>query len=281
MDNVVWRLKKIDMRLSGRMAILLPFAIALGVGSSGADQPPLVDLELVLAIDVSFSMDEEEQRIQRAGYVEAFQDPLVVGAILTGSLGRIAVTYVEWGGTSVQAVPWTLINSPDSAAQFAKTLSEQPYRRIPFTSISDTIAFSRHLIRSNEFQARRRVIDISGDGPNNYGAPAPVARDAAVREGIVLNGLPIMLDKPTATPTISDIDAYYSHCVVGGDGAFFITVRALSHFGEAIRGKLITEISGAKLSRLPQSRFDRVQYRTQRPYNCFIGEELQEHRRRN
>src|SRR5262249_50848486 len=150
------------------------------------------------------------------------QSPLIMGAILGGSLGRIAVTYVEWGGTAVQTVPWTLIDSPASAARFATTLSQQPMRRFPFTSLSDTIALARRLIGSNAFHAKRRVIDLSGDGPNNYGAPAPVARDAAVREGITIDGLPVMLESPSSAPTILDIDAYYHHCVIGGDGAFLM-----------------------------------------------------------
>jgi hypothetical protein len=108
-----------------------------------------------------------------------------------------------------------------------------------------------------------------------------VARDAAVREGVVIDGLPIMLDKPTVAPTISDIDGYYHHCIIGGEGAFFLTVKTLSQFDEAIQSKLITEIAGPKLSRLPQIRFDRVQYAAGRRYNCFIGEELQEHPKRN
>jgi hypothetical protein len=257
--------------------VILLALLTTAVGSAAASEQSLrVDIELVIAVDVSSSMDEEEQRTQRAGYVEAFRNPLITGAILAGPLGRIAVTYVEWGGTSVQTVPWTLIDSRASAAQFARTLSNRPIRKIPFTSISNAIAFARHLIHSNAFQARRLIIDISGDGPNNYGAPAPVARNAAVDEGIVIDGLPIMLDEPDGAPTILDIDAYYNHCVIGGDGAFSVKVSALNQFGEAIRNKLVTEISGLKLSELPQDQFWRVQYGEPR-YNCFIGEELQEH----
>jgi hypothetical protein len=273
-------LKTLSLWLLRHTTIALPLAFTMFLGRAAGDEAPIVDLQLVIAVDVSFSMDEEELRTQRAGYVDAFRNPLVVGAILAGSLGRIGVTYVEWGGTNVQAVPWSLIDSSDSAARFANTLSDQPLRRIPFTSISNTIAFARKLIRSSGLYSRRRVIDISGDGPNNYGAPAPVARNAAVHEGIVINGLPIRLDNPTVAPTIEDIDAYYHHCVIGGEGAFYLTVRTLSQFEEAIRNKLITEISGLKLSRLPQLRFHHVQYNGDRRYNCFIGEELQEHPKR-
>ncbi len=264
------------MRSGGAGFIALSFVLAMLARPAGAEDAT-VDLQLVIAVDVSFSMDQREQLVQRTGYVDAFQSPSVIGAILSGPLGRIAVTYVEWGGNAVQTVPWTLIDSPQSAARFARTLSRQPMRRLPFTSISDTIAFARGLIRSNAFRAKRSVIDVSGDGPNNYGAPAPVARDAALREGITIDGLPIMLERASSAPTIPDIDAYYQHCVIGGNGAFLMRVRSLGEFGEAIRNKLVTEITGPKLSQLPGGRLDRVLYSEEARYDCLIGEKLQEH----
>jgi hypothetical protein len=154
-------------------------------------------------------------------------------------------------------------------------------RRLPFTSISDTIALARDLIGSSQFHARRSVIDISGDGPNNYGAPAPIARDTAIRKGITIDGLPVMLENPSSAPTIADIDAYYQHCVIGGSGAFLMRVRTLGGFADAIRDKLVTEITGAKLSALPRSELQRVSYTPQAQYDCLIGEELQEHPRRS
>jgi hypothetical protein len=265
-------------RRIGRLAV---FCALAALATPAVAEEAAVDLELVLAVDVSFSMDHSEQLVQRTGYVDAFQSPLVLNAILAGAVGRIAVTYVEWGGAAVQTVPWTLIDSPRSAARFAETLRRQPMRRLPFTSISDTIAFARRLIGTNKFHAKRSVIDISGDGPNNYGAPAPVARDAAVREGITIDGLPVMLDKPSSAPTIPDIDAYYHHCVIGGSGAFLMRVRTLGEFGEAIRNKLVTEITGPKISDLPRSSLRPVSYNEERRYNCLIGEELQEHPRRS
>lgn len=257
----------------------LAFLLALLAKPAGA-QGIAVDLELVLAVDVSYSMDPREQRVQRSGYVEAFQDPLVINAVLSGPLRRIAVTYVEWGGSAVQTVPWTVIDGPASAARFAETLRLKPMRRIPFTSISDTIAFARRLIGSNEFQAKRSVIDISGDGPNNYGAPAPVARDAALREGITIDGLPIMLERASSAPTIPDIDAYYRHCVIGGPGAFLLRVRSLDAFAGTIRAKLVTEITGPSLSELSRDHFRRVAYEAPSSYNCLIGEELHQRPRR-
>lgn len=263
---------------SGRTGFIALSCVLAVLATPARAEETAVDLELVIAVDVSFSMDQREQRIQRNGYVDAFLSPSVMEAIQGGPLGRIAVTYVEWGGSAVQTVPWTLIDSPQSAARFARTLSRQPMRRLPFTSISDTIAFARRLIGSNAFQAKRRVIDISGDGPNNYGAPAPVARDAALREGITIDGLPVMLESPSSAPTIADIDAYYHFCVIGGSGAFLMRATTLDGFGDAIRKKLVTEITGPGLSELPQERLRYVAYSGARPYNCLVGEELQERR---
>jgi hypothetical protein len=266
---------------SGWMGLLAGFFVLAALARQAIAEEITVDLELVLAVDVSFSMDQREQFIQRTGYVDAFQSPLVVEAILSGSLGRIAVTYVEWGGSAVQTVPWTLIDSPESAARFARTLSRQKIRRLPFTSVSDTIAFARRLIDTNEFRAKRRVIDMSGDGPNNYGAPAPVARDAAIREGITIDGLPVMLENPSSAPTIPDIDAYYRHCVIGGNGAFLMRVRTIDGFAEAVRNKLVAEIIGPRLSELSGNELRRAAFREEAPYDCLIGEELQEHPRRS
>ena len=141
-------------------------------------------------------MDVEEQQVQRQGYVAAFRSPEIVNALRGGALGKVAVTYIEWGGSAVQVVPWSLIDSPEFAARFADALQRQPVRRISFTSISNALAFARALFRSNGFRASRRIIDVSGDGPNNAGAPVPVARNAAVAEGIVIDGLPIVLKGP-------------------------------------------------------------------------------------
>lgn len=248
------------------------------LGSTTLAQQPLVavDLKLVIAVDVSYSMDVEEQRLQREGYVKAFQSRDVLKAIAGGPLGKIAVTYVEWGGTAVQVVPWTLIDGPASAAQFAEELSRQPIRRISFTSISNALAFAREIIRNNQVRASRRVIDVSGDGPNNAGAPVPIARDAAVADGITVDGLPIMLKRAPDSASIPDIDAYYEACVVGGDGAFLLKVSDASQFADTIRNKLIVEISGFKLSDAAErpSVLVPVQYRP--AYNCLVGEEAQE-----
>lgn len=232
-----------------------------------------VDLALVIAADVSYSMDVEDQRVQRLGYIEAFHDPDVLRAIRGGALGRISVTYVEWGGSPVQVVPWTIIDGRERAARFAAELSQRPVRRLPFTSISNALAFARMLFRSSGLRAARRVIDVSGDGPNNAGAPAPIARNAALAEGIIIDGLPIMLDRGSAS--IADLDVYYRKCVIGGDGAFVLKATEIGRLAEAIRRKLVIEISGLKLSEASQIARG-LKPADYRDYNCFIGEELEE-----
>ena len=255
-------------------SVLLACACLLG-GSISA-KPLSVDLELVLAVDVSYSMDLDEQRLQRQGYVAAFLEPELIEAIENGPLGRIAVTYVEWGGSAVQVTPWTLIDGRGTAAQYSELLRRQPIRRTAFTSISNTLAFTRRLFDFSPFEGSRRVIDISGDGPNNSGVPAPVARNSTVARGIVIDGLPIMLKTHAASDSASipDLDAYYRECVIGGDGAFLVKVSDSGEFASAILRKLITEISGLEVSRMEPATVRPVQAGS--GYNCFIGEEMQE-----
>ncbi|OAP34679.1 DUF1194 domain-containing protein [Sinorhizobium americanum] len=254
--------------------MLLAAPYLLAAGTAGTQEPVAVDLQLVLAVDVSYSIGLDELRLQRTGYVEAFRRPEIVRAVGTGRLGRIAVTYVEWGGKAVQVLPWTLIEGQQSAAQFAEALRRQPIRRISFTSISNVLAFARRLIHLSPYRGSRRVIDISGDGPNNAGVPAPVARNSTVAQGIVIDGLAIMLrDKPDSA-SIPDLDAYYNQCVVGGEGAFVMKVSEASQFSAAILAKLTAEISGLKVSGARQPRPEPAGYAPS--YNCFIGEEMQE-----
>lgn len=255
-------------------SVLLACACLLG-GSISA-KPLSVDLELVLAVDVSYSMELDEQRLQRQGYVAAFLEPELIEAIENGPLGRIAVTYVEWGGSAVQVTPWTLIDGRGTAAQYSELLRRQPIRQIAFTSISNTLAFTRRLFDFSPFEGSRRVIDISGDGPNNSGVPAPVARNSTVARGIVIDGLPIMLKTHAASDSASipDLDAYYRECVIGGDGAFLVKVSDSGEFASAILRKLITEISGLEVSRMEPATVRPVQAGS--GYNCFIGEEMQE-----
>ncbi|MCA1439879.1 DUF1194 domain-containing protein [Ensifer sp. IC4062] len=252
-----------------------PLAVALCLlGGPGLAEPGAVDLELVIAVDVSYSMEPEELRVQRAGYVAAFRSPEVITALLGGPLGKIAVTYVEWGGKAVQVMPWTLLYDARTAREFAEALERRPLRRIGFTSISNTLAVGRTLFQTSPFRGDRRVIDISGDGPNNAGAPAPLARNNTVAQGITIDGLPIMLRSAPDTASIPDLDVYYRECVIGGPGSFLLKVKHIDEFAAAILAKLVIEISGLKVSRQQETKVSPAQYG--RPYNCFIGEELQE-----
>jgi Protein of unknown function (DUF1194) len=167
-----------------------------------------VDVALVLAVDVSWSMDPDEQELQRNGFVEAFRSPQVHDAIRNGMLGRIAVTYFEWAGVPHQqvVVPWTVIDGPAGALAFAERLARSPPGRAFYTSVSGAIDFGAGLLAQIKVEAVRRVIDVSGDGANNDGRPVTVARDAAVEKGIVVNGLPVMLKRPSSSWDIENLD---------------------------------------------------------------------------
>ncbi len=232
-----------------------------------------VDLELVLAVDVSLSMDLDELKLQRQGYLAAFRHPSVIAAIRSGRLGRIAVTYLEWGGvgTGRMMVPWTLVSDVASAEAFAADLARAEIKQLHRTSISDIIVRASQLFEINGFRGDRRVIDISGDGPNNHGPLVTAARDAATRAGITINGLPILL-KAGERPSWFDtglLDSYYEDCVIGGHGAFIVSVRKRSEFIEAIRRKLILEIAQIR-TRVWQAQMRRVAARS----DCLIGEKL-------
>lgn len=250
------------------MCRVLLLAAACIAGAARAETP--VDLELVLAVDVSGSMDLEERELQRAGYMAALLDPEVLGAIAAGSFRRIAVTFVEWAGTSSQAVavPWRLIDGPGSAELFVGELAAAPLARRRGTSISSALLFTAPLFEGNGFEGLRRVIDVSGDGPNNIGPPVVPARDAVLAQGIGINGLPIMLRPSGGFMSIRNLDLYYEDCVIGGPGAFVVPVHELDDMAEAIRRKLVLEIAGrppviipAQLQRAPR-------------VDCMIGEIL-------
>jgi hypothetical protein len=220
-------------------------AASLALANIATAQPP-VDLELVLAVDISLSMDPDEQRLQRDGYIFAFRDAEVHKAISAGPHGRIAVTYMEWAGPSVQSiiVPWTVIDGAASANALADKLGAQPILRARMTSISQGLVFAAQLFDKSGVQGIRRVIDVSGDGPNNAGPLVTLVRDQLVAQGIAINGLPILLKKPASFFDIADLDVYYTECVIGGAGAFMIPVRERSEFKTATRRKLLLEIAG-------------------------------------
>ncbi len=198
-----------------------------------------VDLQLVLAVDASGSVDQTRFDLQKGGYAAAFRDRQVLNAIRSGPAGAIAVTMVQWTGPALQvhAVPWMRIHDAASAAAFADAILAAP--RSLFgggTSISGAIDYAMTLWRQSPYQGARRVIDISGDGANNRGRPASLARDEALRAGVSINGLPILALDPL-------LDRYYENNVIGGPGAFIIAAQSYDTFAAAIRRKLILEIS--------------------------------------
>jgi Protein of unknown function (DUF1194) len=211
-----------------------------------ADVP--VDLELVLAVDISGSVDTVEARLQREGYIAALRHPDVVAAIQNGMLGRIAVAYVEWAGDHYQRtmLEWTVIEDAAGANAFADALLETPLSTAHWTSLSAAIDYAAPLFRNNGIDGLRRVIDISGDGYNNRGRPVQLARDQAVADGITINGLPIVNDRPNpwgGRPP-ADLDRYYEELVIGGPGAFIVVAEDYTAFASAILSKLLLEIAG-------------------------------------
>ncbi|WP_108662348.1 DUF1194 domain-containing protein [Acuticoccus kandeliae] len=233
---------------------------------------PVVDVELILAVDVSWSMDLDEQRLQRQGYVDAIRDPLVLGAIQKGDWGRIALTYVEWAGVGLERtlVPWTIIDGPQAAEAFATALESAPIGRMRRTSISSILTHAATLF-DNNIDGMRRVIDVSGDGPNNMGILVTAARDQVLSQGITINGLPIMIKQNASGGyfQLDQLDLYYEDCVIGGFNAFMITVNDKTRLQEAIRRKIVLEIANA------QPRVMRAQYRAPGSpprVDCAVGE---------
>ena len=222
--------------------VLLAAALLLGPSTVRAEVE--VDLSLVIAVDVSFSMDPDEQTLQREGFIEAFRSPLIHDAIARGAVGRIAVAYVEWAGAFDQRVliPWTVLDGRDRALAFADDLSRKPTRRASRTSISGALDFAVKLQEESGFAALRRVIDVSGDGPNNQGRPVVAARADALARNITVNGLPIMLKAPGYFD-IANLDLYYRDCVIGGQGAFMVPARDIAQFRDAVKTKIIMEIA--------------------------------------
>ena len=253
----------------------------------------LGDLERVLACEVSGSVDEEEAELQRAGTVAALTNESVIRAIKAGRQGRIAVAYVEWGGDHIQrlVVDWSVIDGEASAADFARRLAEAPMSVEMWTSISGVMRFALDVFRSSPHQGRRRVLDISGDGPNNDGALVTGARRAMVKAGITINGLPIINGRPSryGTPPLEHLDWYYEDCVIGGPGAFIVIANTYRDFGRAIRRKMILEIAGrtpekrARLIRVAERRVAKhpaVERRTPERLTipCDVGETVREYR---
>jgi len=240
-----------------------------------ADKSPnaiLVDTELVLAVDVSYSMDPEEQQLQRDGYIDAITSRDFMDALKGGMHAKVAVTYFEWAGPFDQKiiVPWRLIDGPESAGGFANEIARASYRRASRTSIASALQFAKPLFDASGYNGVRKVIDVSGDGANNSGPLVTMVRDDVVASGITINGLPLMLKRPnTFTMDIENLDIYYEDCVIGGPGAFVIPIRAREQFKEATRTKLVLEIA----SRTPERTVVPAQARAPR-ISCTIGEQM-------
>ena len=254
-------------------ALCLVLTLLLILPRLSAAEEIEVDVELFLAVDVSRSMNPYELEIQRQGYASALTAPAVVSAIQNGLLGRIALTYVECAGVGSQnvVVPWTLVQTEAEAAEVARAITAHFDDAMRRTSISSALMYAAESIETNDFLGLRRVIDVSGDGPNNMGRPVTRARDYALSKGIIINGIPLMTrDAFSERWGIDDLDEYYRRCVIGGPGAFVIPVLDWDAFAEAVRRKLVLEIAG----QLPQ--VTRVASHTPAPYNCMIGEEIWE-----
>ncbi len=244
---------------SGLVVFMIIFAIFLHSSFAWSAQVS-VDLELVLAVDVSGSVDEVEGKLQRMGYVNAFRSPSVLRAIQSGRYKSIAVTYMEWAGFDTQrvVVGWKQIHDEASAEEFASLLSREPIGVGPYTSISGAIEFALPMFENNGFTSERRVIDISGDGPNNSGDYVTNARERAIRAGVTINGLPIINNRPSpwGRMPMPNLDLYYRKCVIGGRRSFLVVANDFKSFGRAIRRKLILEIVGLPMTEKSRQALD-------------------------
>ena len=244
---------------SGLVVFMIIFAFFLHSSFAWSAQVS-VDLELVLAVDVSGSVDEVEGKLQRMGYVNAFRSPAVLRAIQSGRHKSIAVTYMEWAGFDTQrvVVGWKQIHDEASAEEFASLLSREPIGVGPYTSISGAIEFALPMFENNGFTSERRVIDISGDGPNNSGDYVINARERAIRTGVTINGLPIINNRPSpwGRMPMPNLDLYYRKCVIGGRRSFLVVANDFKSFGRAIRRKLILEIVGLPMTEKSRQALD-------------------------
>ena len=239
-------------------AFALVLATTLSLPAQAAEK---ADLLLVLAADVSRSMDDPKFRLQRSGYVEALTNPRVLEAIQSGTNRRIAVSFLEWSGVVSQkvVVDWALISDEASARRFADGLVEAPRSFADRTSISAGIDFAMAQFDRSPYEGLRRTIDVSGDGTNNSGRDVTVARDEAVNKGVTINGLVILSDSPTPwnpehTNPPGGLANYYRNNVVGGPGAFVMVAENFKSFGNALINKLIAEIAQAHQPRYARLR---------------------------
>lgn len=223
-------------------------AILLGLASLTPAMAEEVDLQLLLAIDVSGSVDNDEAKLQRQGYIDAFADERILRAIGSGPKGRIAVAYYEWSDNVYQrlVVDWTVISDRASAEAFTAKLRDARISIATRTSISGALQYGVAMFARSPHASTRKVIDVSGDGPNNDGPFVTEARDLTIKAKITINGLPIINDRPNRMgfPSMPDLDLYYQDCVIGGPGAFIVAARDFENFAEAVKQKLFLEVAG-------------------------------------
>lgn len=269
-------------------SILIAMLTSMQAFSQPASQPrpaiqddgrPGVDVELVIAVDISYSAEPDDLAAQREGFAKAIVSQEFLDALRAGPIGRIALTYFEWSSTRDQKVivPWRQIDGPESAEAVATEMMKAPIRRGSRTSISSAIRFAIPLFEQSPYRGSRHVIDISGDGPNNTGDPVAAARDVALQQGIVITGLPVMINATPLGPTdighIDHIDWYYEDCVVGGPGSFVIPITDREKFKGAIQTKLALEVAG----RTPKGSTASLG-ETKPRILCTIGEKLWQQR---
>src|ERR1043165_4721398 len=240
-------------RLVRAALAVLASLVALSMPLRAAEQ---VDLLLVLASDVSRSVDTRKFELQRQGYAAALSNPRVIEAIKSGPNGRIAICFIEWSGATSQKVVigWTIVSDMASARKIGDQMLELPRSFADRTSISAGLEFSMNVLEQAPFTATRRTIDVSGDGTNNSGRDVATVRDEVLAKGVTINGLVIFSESPLPwnpehTNPPGGLDNYYRNNVIGGPGAFVMAAENHNSFGQAIVKKLIAEIAWVEPAR--------------------------------
>ena len=242
------------MRIAKILFAMIVAALALRPATVRAGED--VDLLLLLAADVSRSIDSAKFQLQREGYAAAISDPRVLDAIRSGHSGRIGLSFVEWSGVGAQhvVIDWMTIRDGATAKDFGDRLIEAPRSFADRTSISGVIDFALGEFDQAPFQSPRRTLDISGDGTNNAGREVGAARDDAVGKDVTINGLVILSDNPMSwnpdhTNPPGGLENYYRNNVIGGPGAFVVVAQNFNSFGQAIIAKMIAEVAQAQQPR--------------------------------
>lgn len=222
-----------------RLLILLSLATPLAAQSQRE-----AGLELVLLADASGSIDAEELAFQRQGYAQAITNEAVINAIAGSIYGNVAITYVEWASNTAVVVPWTIIDSEETAQGFADALMEPPRQAYGSNAIGGALLDAKRLIESNDIYAPRAVIDFSGDSiRNSSGPPISAARDEVLAAGITINALPILRPEDGRRAG-ANLEEEYATRIIGGPGAFMVTAEGRDSFAETVLRKLVLEISG-------------------------------------